>query len=418
MQEKSASIPKDDLVWAGQNVDTACVSTFFVKFDDGSLQAVVLVKDMLSEKLPAIFHNLEFSIVDSEWQVGTVNGMALPAGLVDSLKTQVLSPKPAPVFFESKPREIVAALMADKKFNAQTSASLTGALLKELGDIEHLEIRGTPNAQAFRVVALIKAAKESPLETFLNQRLPAGLPDEHGLMPVSNASAYGYFSYNPVSLSKYIEHLSGVFGQAMPVAAKQMLDMAAHLDCAKGYSAFLQMPDETAPRVFYWGSWNRSNTPEFILSMYAALHPMMNVKEIEVQQAFLLGEAPVWRLRPPESKEKIIPAPPPPPNVFFSVSQGNITQSSSPEALSQFAQDLAPPAIDNNSLSKNFGHLPTLCFQAKYKTDSLLQALLLKTPETPTSSYMYAAASLGEGQLGITVDVPYELMAQMLQMSK
>lgn len=413
---KDTSNTKANVAWANPAGDTAFLSAFLVKTDEGTLQPVVLLKDMTADNLPAIFHALDFASAGVGWQMGVMKDVQLPEGYVDEvLKKITAQPKPAPLFVSIQPNEMAAALNADKKFGDQTATTLTGSLLKEFASVQNLEIRGTPNAQAFRVVTIIKALPETELNAFLNQRLPVTLPDEHSLLPVTKASAYGYACFNAPALAKYLVHLSAVFGKSMPESSKEMLTIAKHLECSQGYASFLKINDEKSPRVFFGGSWNRSNTPEFVLAMYALTHPLVDMRQTETVQAFLLGEAPVWRLRPPASKEKIIPAPAPPQNVFFSVSEGNITQAGSPEALTQLNQDLAPPAIDNNSFSRNFGHLPTLCFQAKYKTESLMQTLLMQTPSSPTPTSLYSAASLGEGQLAVTLDAPYELLGALLR---
>lgn len=414
IDEVSARSAKINLAWANPTSDTGLMGLYFLKTDDGRLHKVVLTKDLAVENLPALFKSDKFADLGNGWRAAGINADVGQELITQLLLPRASSPKPTPLYCVIKPQVLTAALNADPKFAAQNAKTLTGALLKEFSDIETLELRGTPNIQAFRTVAIIKSREGSAMNMFLNQRLPGTLPQAHSLVPVGRAWAYGYFVYHPQALAKYLSHLSSVFGASMPVSAGQLALISQNIDCAKGYTSFLQIQGEKGPRAFHWGSWNRSNAPELMQAFYVLMHPLVDAKLVENVQAFTLGEAPVWRLQAPAPKDKVIPPPPPPPNLFYSVSSGNITQASTPEALSQIVQDIEPPAIDNNSFSRNFGHLPTLCFQAKYKVEGLMQALFIKPPEKPSNTPLYAAASLGEGQLALTVDVPYELLKPLM----
>lgn len=413
IDEVSARSTKINLAWANPAGDTGLMCLFFLKTDDGRLHKIILTKDLAGENLPTLFKSDHFYDIGKGWRASQ-SDQVTPAFVSQTLLSRASGLKPSPLYCVIQPQVLAAALNADPKFVEQNSKTLTGALLKEFSDIDTLELRGTPNVQAFRAVAIIKSREGSPMNIFLNQRLPSTLPDAHSLIPVGRAWAYGYFCYNPQAMATYMTHLAGVFGASMPVSSTQLQILARHVECAKGYTSFLQLADEKGPRAFHWGSWNRSNATETMQAAYVMMHPLANAQEIENVQAFTLGEAPVWRLRAPSAKTNVIPPPPPPPNLFYSVAQGNITQASTPEALSQLVQDTEPPAIDNNSFSRNFGHLPTLCFQAKYKVEGLMQALFIKPPEKPSNTPLYAAASLGEGQLALTVDVPYELLKPLM----
>lgn len=419
--------------WINQFSTFQYLSIFLVQLNEQSIEPVVLIKgsNFNSSTLPTWLNTLEYTSFEG-WHVGAVKGINIPESLLaQTLIPQALVRTPAPIYALVYPQKVVSTLYADSAFKEKSSKLFIGSMLDELADIDRLELRATPNPWAFRCVLIIKARAESPLHDFFSQRLPASLPDQHERIPVSNATAFGYFSYNPASVRQYLAHLQERFATSLPPFSQQIGQIGSHSDCAKGYSAFVQMPAESIARFFHQGDWNKSNAVDFMRACYGVTHQISDTQQLDIAQAFLVGEDPVWRITPAESKfedkdkekskedSKSSWQTATSPKLLFSLSGGNLAQGATPEALTSFMQDLEPPAIDKNTLARGFGHLPTICFQAKYKSSSLLPNFTGPADsKNLTNKSLYAAASLGAGQLAITVDLPYELAPALINWAK
>ena len=402
--------------WTKSLTSLAHFSAFLLHTPEGSLQPAVLLQGPVNTaELPPVFHALHFAAY-KDWQVGTPEGLALPDSFVEqTLVPLAVQTPPAPLFLTTSPSLIIKALRSDKEFESKITGTFVGALMDELATVETLEVRATPNPQNFRTVFLIKSLDNSALNTFLSQRLKADLPPEHTLFPVGKADLYGYFSYNASATKDYLTHLSQMFAPSLPLSANQLLAVAQKMENARGYTAFAFYSGEPTARLFHLGDWSVTSAPETMKAGYCLLNPLAKAEEVEMTQSFLIGNHPVWRLTPPQSNLLKQPAWGKP--LYFALMEGNLAQAGSPELLNQLIQDITPPGAFTQTLSKSFGHLPTVCFQAKYKSGSLLKTLLIDSRTTPVDKNLYTAASLGDGKLALTIDFPYELLPALMNLA-
>jgi hypothetical protein len=276
------------------------------------------------------------------------------------------------------------------------------------------------------LVVIVRSKPHTPINEFLNQRLPDKLPNEQNLLPVGHANYYGYFSYNPQALQAYLKHVGTVVSDATPSLSARLMTLTPLLESDRGYISFVSNDGETAPRVFHYGNWNSTSGSEFVFAQEAAFHPTVALGDISLKQSFMVGDTPVWRMQmvtpdksnnAPDKKTDPSTSTSDTKNLLYALDNGDLISAAAPEALTEFLQDLTPPTTETNTLGKSFNHLPTICFQAKYKMASLMQTLLRQTPSSPEAGKenLYAAGSLGQGQLGLTFDVPYEFLTPVIE---
>jgi hypothetical protein len=390
----------------------------FITLDESNTPQPIIFLRGLSNAASAelLFPKIIFSQHKSGWWIGTPSGDLPSEEDFNYLVSLPLTR--ADISLRAWPTAIVDAI----KFDPSTAAKLGGKpqrlALEELAALDTFEIRASLDTDPSRLIFIARAKAGSNLADLFSQKLPNALPPEHERISVLGEAAYGYLQFNPSAVATYLQQLydRSISAEVSGLNPPDQLIWPP----SRGYCV-LTIGADGHFKKFYQGRWQREQVPPIIrqeLQYMAAGDPSITAPA--VRNAFIIGNTPVWRALKRDSITIV-----PQDTLFFTaLNDGNILQAPTAESISSFIEDISSPAVDGSTptLARSFVQLPTLCAQFKLHPGRVLQALnerfpfgaeLLprELPDTP----IYIGASMGKGQLAITLDIPQDTLSALQQ---